>query len=90
MLITEKRILPMDRLRSLCVDKQWYTRGTNADYAYILQYAENLKDVKTENIVHIAKDILDHSDTDYPIDAVCFEIAMVCYSHFYIVKGELL
>lgn len=78
----------MDKLRRLCIDKDWYTRGTNEEYSYILQYAENTRDIKTKDIIHIAKDILDHSDTDYPLDAVCFEIAMECISLFTLEKEK--
>jgi len=85
----EIRKLTMTSLRSLCIKKNWYTRGDCGQYSRVLNLAENCENITTAVIVEIAEDIYSHSDKEYwkdhdgsPIENICFEIACVCYSFF--------
>lgn len=69
-------------LRNLCIEKKWFTRGTDEEYTKLLNGAEELQHVKTSDIVGIAENILRHSDTEYELSSVCFEIARICHSFF--------
>ncbi len=81
----EKRKLYSDDLRKLCIRHNWYTKGTNEEYAQLLNMADKLDHVRSRYIVGIAEDIIKHSDlsgTDYDLPAICFEIAEICHSFF--------
>jgi hypothetical protein len=64
----------------------WYTLGDNMAYGKLLEYVVKIGfndgHVTTENIVYVATDILAHSETDYTLESICFEIAAICRSHF--------
>ena len=85
----ERRILRMDDLRRLCIEKSWYTRGDCEAYSRILRLADRCNNITTIVIVEIAEDIFNHSDKDYwkdcegPIQMICFEIARVCCTLFF-------
>jgi len=76
----ERRTLCREDLRQLCIQKNWYTRGTNSEYEKLLELADC--EISTATIVFIAEDILKHSETEYPLECICFEIARICYSYF--------
>lgn len=78
----EIRTLWGDDLRSLCIEKGWYTCGNNDKYTNLLEKAGAAENVTTELIVEMAEDIKNHSDTDYEVEGICFEIARRCRSHF--------
>jgi len=78
----EVRKLTGGDLRRLCISKNWYTNGCNEEYGAMLRLANECENVETSTIVTIAKDILSHSETDYPLESICFEIARACYSLF--------
>ena len=86
----ERRMLTRDDLRQLCIKKNWYTRGTNGDYEWMLNRIEEheKENLTTYEIVFIAKNIYQYSDPDYwkdcddPILNICFEIARVCNTFF--------
>ena len=78
----ETRFLSSGNLRALCIERHWYTRGDNVHYSNLLQYANNLINVLTEDIVFIAKDIKENSDTQYNVNEICFEVARICNSIF--------
>lgn len=90
MKFTEKRVMSPDRLRALCIERNWYTRGNNEEYSRLLDRvtdccgcAENLT---TDKLVEIAIDIYDHSEiTYYTIEAILFELSRACYSYFDVV-----
>lgn len=77
----ETRHLFSGDLRQLCIKRNWYTRGTNAEYDALLD-AANKEGILTEDIVKLAEDIKSHSDTGYPVTSICFEIAEICHSFF--------
>jgi len=78
----ETRILYRDDWRRLCIARDWYTLGYSEEYEQLLRYADNSKDVSATDIVHIAKDIKLHSETDYPLSSICFDVAEICHSFF--------
>ena len=83
---TEIRTIGASDIRKLCIKNDWYTRGTNDQYAHLLydlgEWKENLT---TEDIVEIAEDIIAHSKIEADgrteaevIESVAFEIMRVC------------
>ena len=84
---TETRTLFWSDLRSLCIKHDWYTRGTNEEYAAML---DSLCDdmgcpvpMTTEKLAEIATDIYEHSTiTDYTITSIMFELAKSCNTFF--------
>ena len=77
----ERRTLRSDDVRRLCIEKNWYTRGDCEEYNKVLKLS-NCEDVTTDLIVKIAEDIKAHSNTEYDVENICFEIARICYSFF--------
>ena len=78
----EKRFLYRDDLRQLCIDKNWFTKGTNEEYTQMLDSVEKYVNIKTKKIEYIAKYILRHSKTEQSLTSICFDIARICYSVF--------
>ena len=71
-----------DDLRNLCIKNNWYTRGNSDEYENLLHVCGgNKKIITTDDVVKIANDILDHSETDYYFEAVCFELFRICHTH---------
>lgn len=61
----EIRRIFSDDLRNLCIKKDWYTRGNCKEYCHLLnELAHEKENITTDDIVEIAQDILNHSDTD--------------------------
>ena len=87
---TETRTLSASKLRSICIQHDWYTHGTNEAYSRLF---DKLTDccgypvhLTTEKLVEIAEDIWAHSHiTDYTIESVLFELARNCYTYFDVV-----
>lgn len=78
----ETRKLYSEELRMLCIKRNWYTEGTNAEYIPLLNAVDKLENVTTEDIVNIASNVLEYSKTEYPLSSICFEIAKICHSFF--------
>jgi len=78
----ETRKLYSEDLRRLCIQKGWYTNGSNEEYQLMLTLADKCVNVKSDDIVGFARDILIHSDTEYPLESICFEVAKICNSFF--------
>ena len=80
---TEVRIIFADDLRNLCITKGWYTRGADKEYSHMLHVlAAEGKNITTEDIVEIAEDIMEHSDTDQELTSICFDIAKIAVTFF--------
>ena len=84
---TETRVLDMYKLRSLCIEHDWYTCGTNEEYDALFDrlYDEIgcLVNMTTEKLAEIADDIMEHSRiSDYTITSVMAEMARACYTYF--------
>lgn len=81
-MMIEKRKLSYDNLRALCIEKNWFTKGSTEDYEQMLQYVDRKENPATGTIVIIARTIKQNSDTEQDISGICFEIARRCYSFF--------
>lgn len=80
---TEVRRIFADDLRNLCIRKNWYTRGDNRQYSHMLyEMASDEKNITTDDIVDIATDIMEHSDTDQELTSICFEVARIAVTFF--------
>lgn len=92
MKITEKRTITRSALRNLCVEKDWYTYGTNEEYDNILNFVAS-NEMTTENIAKVATDIFEHSNKNCFKDCeangttalkyVLFELAEIAHTFFY-------
>lgn len=79
----EVRKIREDDLRNLCVAKHWYTRGDNAAYNHLLSdLADRKENITTDDIVEIAMDILEHSNTDQELTSICFDVARIAVTFF--------
>lgn len=81
----EVRILHSDNLRRLCIKQNWYTKGDNEEYQKLLDFADSLSNVTTDDIIKIAKDIIEHTAIKkyevIPLEYVCFELIRTCYTY---------
>lgn len=79
------RRLTKASLRSICVEREWYTNGDNEEYSNMLAMTMK-EDITSDDIVEIATDIIEHSDNLSLDDFiyVCDEILLKCHS--FIVK----
>lgn len=57
---TERRILGMSKLRSVCIKENWYTSGTSEEYYNLLNMAEK-ENITTDDLVEMASDIVEHT-----------------------------
>lgn len=89
----EVRRLTRTDLRALCIRENWYTGGTNAEYYNLMCKVDNMYNVSTDDIVEIATDIIEHSETakaDFEeatggedfYTHVMFLVAEKCYTFF--------
>lgn len=81
-MIKENRIINRESLRKLCINFDLYTLGTNKEYEEMLENAEIEEHLTTEKIVEIAKNILEHSETDIELGSLCAEINRAAYTFF--------
>lgn len=81
-MITENRIINRKNLKQLCIDFDLYTLGTSEEYEEMLKSAVFEGDLTTEKIVEIAKNILEHSETDIELGSLCAEINRAAYTFF--------
>lgn len=78
----ETRKLYSEDLSRLCIKHNLYTKGTTTEYIRLLDAVYKLENVTTEDIVNISSNILKHSEVEYPLPSICFEIAKICNSFF--------
>ena len=81
-MITENRIIKRKNLKQLCIDFDLYTLGTSEEYEEMLKSAVFEGHLTTEKIVEIAKNILEHSETDIELGSLCAEINRAAYTFF--------
>lgn len=81
-MITENRIINRENLKQLCIDFDLYTLGTSEEYEEMLKSAVFEGHLTTEKIVEIAKNILEHSETDIELGSLCAEINRAAYTFF--------
>lgn len=79
----EIRKIHADSLRNLCIAENWYTKGDNEAYKHLLlDLADRKRNITTDDIVEIAQDIMEHSDTDREFTGICFEVARIAVTFF--------
>lgn len=64
-----------DKIRGICIEHDLYTVGDNDAYSAMFNKATQKtasSDEFDELVFEVAKDILQHSETDMPIDSVMF------------------
>lgn len=78
----ETRHLHAFDLRALCIEKNWYTAGSNEEYAHLFELTKRKTSLDTEAIIEIAKDIYEHTAThdlhDYRVEDIAFEVNRFC------------
>lgn len=78
MIIEARQFVP-DKIRTLCINNEWFTRGNNEEYAHLFELAER-HIASAEAVFWIAEYIADHSELsrDYSreenIDNIAFQI----------------
>ena len=82
MKIKETRYWSVKAIRMECVQYGWYTKGTNEDYEKMLEFV-SAKEPTNANMLKVATDILEHSDTGDSIDFVLYCISNYCVKRFY-------
>lgn len=78
----EVRTVSWDEIKTLCIKKGWYTRGTSEQYSNLARFVYDMEEATTEDLVYIASDILEHSDTEYDIEEILWELNRVCNTSF--------
>ena len=85
--IEEKKVWHAADVRHLCIKHNFYTRGDNKAYSAMLDMVEE-SEPTTANIYKVAKDIKEHSDTNYEIENIMFELKKWCVTTFYTIIEE--
>lgn len=84
--IIETRIMYADDLRRLCIEKDWYTYGSNEEYAKLflrLDRADGERaEMTPEKLYEIAEDIRLNSDWRWTTPAIMYELTRICQSFF--------
>lgn len=81
----EIRRLSASRLRTLCIEKNWYTRGDNDEYGHLLiDLADSKETLATDDIIAIAENIAAHSrlDEGESVESIAFEVNRACSVFF--------
>lgn len=81
----EIRRISAPRLRALCIEKNWYTRGNNDEYGHLLiDLAANKETLMTGDIIAIAEDIAAHSALaeGETIESIAYEVNKACCVYF--------
>lgn len=80
--LKETRYLNPRDVRALCVRRDWYSRGTCEQYDNMLEAVRQTPDMTTGNLYIVAKDILDHSNTDCDLTDTLYDLAEACVITF--------
>lgn len=76
----EVRKLGASKMRALCCERNWYTKGDIEEYDNLLKQA-NKENISTDDIVEMASNIVDHSDIEnYDFLAICDAILFKCHT----------
>ena len=79
----EIRKIRASKLRNMCIHMNWYTEGNDKEYEHLLfDLAEDKEIIATEDVVLIAEDIKEHSDTDMSITEICYKVAEAADTFF--------
>ena len=83
----EIRKLSAENVRQLCINKNWYTKGSQEEYVALLNKIEDIRDsdvsVTANQLGEIAENILEHSDTTYTVESIMWELNRVANTCFY-------
>ena len=82
MKIKETRQWTMEAIRSECIENGWYTKGTNEDYEKMLAFV-SAKEPTNTNMLKVATNIFEHSNTGDSIDFILYCISNYCVKRFY-------
>lgn len=87
MKFSETRRLDATALRTLCIEHDWYTRGTNEQYAKLFDrlYDEDGCNINltADKLFEIAEDIYQHSVIeDYTVDTIMYVLAKASTYYF--------
>lgn len=77
---SEDRKITKVALRGLCVKKDWYTLGNIVEYSELFKLCEN--NITTEVIAKMATDIKEHSETEYEVTDIMYELCKISFSVF--------
>lgn len=85
---TYKQITRLDwyAVQGLCIERDWYTGGTSAEYGvlqdkvHVLELLEGQEWV--DHLQEIAEDIKYHSDTDYEVADIMTALSFKCRRWF--------
>lgn len=84
----EIRTISACTLRSLCIEENWYTSGTNEEYENLLNMT-NKDNITTDDIVEMATDIIEHSDEAVKFYKECAGLTLSdCYTHVMFLIAE--
>ena len=72
MTIKEIKKINVDKLRSMCIKNNWYTRGTTSDYNNMFKMCQK-GNITTNQIYKIAKDIYEHTNVDKAVQGCSCE-----------------
>lgn len=76
-----RRISAYD-LRALCIKQNWYTEGTEEEYGKLLiQKAAHKSNINIDDIVEIAEDIKEHSETLYTVEDIMSIVAQATITY---------
>ena len=81
MKIKETRTLYASDLRTLCIRENWFTLGDTEAYERMMTRTF-CKNLTTEIIEDIARDILGHSDTDMDLPEIMYAVAAISHTTF--------
>ncbi len=92
MVITEIRRMSKPRLRQLCIERNWFTRGTNDEYTRLFEMAGDYDtNIGAHTLYDMAAWIMGHSSDDamedIEITDVMYELARICITTFNITDG---
>lgn len=74
----EVRKIRAGKLRNLCIEKNWYTRGTNEEYGNLLFTLAGKDNLTTDDIVNIVNDIMLHSEIDgETFETIAYEVLRI-------------
>ena len=64
------RELRFEDIRRICIEHNLYTNGTNEEYSELKNFVDGIKNMTDLRLMLVAKDIMNHSTTDYSISTI--------------------
>lgn len=72
MKVIERKKIDTDKLRSMCIRNNWYTRGSNDSYSKMFELAESFGfNVGVDELYQVASDIFKHTDVESATNGCC-------------------